>query len=130
MRRTDLATNRSIPSCTVIPELAYRDIGEAISWLCEAFGFTLRIRIGDHRAQLNVGDGAVVLTELRGGQGTESAGAAARTIDSAHSVMVRVADLDSHHERAIQHGARIVREPATYPYGERQYTVEDPGGHR
>jgi hypothetical protein len=58
-----MLTNRSIPRCTVIPELAYPDAGEAIGWLCDAFGFTLRIRIPNHRAQLNVGDGAVVLTE-------------------------------------------------------------------
>ena len=64
--------NRSIPRCTVIPELAYPNLGEAIVWLCEAFGFTLRLRIGDHRAQLNVGDGAVVLTELRVGEGTDA----------------------------------------------------------
>jgi len=53
-----MLANRSIPRCTVIPELAYPDIGEAIDWLCDAFGFSLRLRIGNHRAQLNVGDGA------------------------------------------------------------------------
>jgi uncharacterized glyoxalase superfamily protein PhnB len=26
--------------------------------------------------------------------------------------------------------ARILREPADYPYGERQYTAEDLGGHQ
>jgi uncharacterized glyoxalase superfamily protein PhnB len=44
--------------------------------------------------------------------------------------MVRVSDATSHYERAKQHGARILREPADYPYGERQYTVEDHAGHR
>lgn len=58
-----MRSNRSIPQCTVIPEIAYPDIGAAIQWLTDAFGFTLRLRIGDHRAQMNVGDGAVVLTE-------------------------------------------------------------------
>jgi uncharacterized glyoxalase superfamily protein PhnB len=48
---------------------------------------------------------------------------------SISSVMVRVVDLDGHHERAEQHGARIVQPPADYPYGERQYTAEDLGGH-
>ena len=37
--------------------------------------------------------------------------------------------MDRHHDRAAAHGARILRPPTTYPYGERQYTVEDPGGH-
>jgi uncharacterized glyoxalase superfamily protein PhnB len=115
--------NRSIPSATVIPELAYPDLGAAIDWLCSAFGFSVRIRIADHRAQLNVGDGAVVLTALP----AEASGA---DLGAAHSVLVRVEDVDSHHERARQHGARIVRPPADHPYGERQYTAEDFTGRR
>jgi uncharacterized glyoxalase superfamily protein PhnB len=115
--------NQSIPLSTVIPELAYADVGEAVRWLCDAFGFTVRLTIANHRAQLNVGDGAMVVTEL-----ARASADAART-DRAHSVMVRVDDVDRHHDRAAAHGARILRPPTTYPYGERQYTVEDPGGH-
>jgi len=114
--------NRSIPRCTVIPELAYPDVVEAMRWLCDAFGFTLRIQIANHRVQLNVGDGAIVLTERGGSKDAP--------IEAAHSVMVRVSDLNSHHDRAKQHGARILRPPTDYPYGERQYTAEDSGGHR
>jgi uncharacterized glyoxalase superfamily protein PhnB len=43
---------------------------------------------------------------------------------------VRVADVDWHYEQARQRGVRILRPPADYPYGERQYTAEDLGGHR
>jgi uncharacterized glyoxalase superfamily protein PhnB len=118
-----MRTNRSIPSTTVIPELAYRDVGDAAGWLCETFGFTVRLRIANHRIQLNVGDGAMVVTELATGPGDAARGA------RAHSVMVRVEDVDQHHQRAAAHGAHILRAPTTYPYGERQYTVEDPGGH-
>jgi hypothetical protein len=64
--------NRSIPDSTVIPELAYPDIGEAVKQLCDCFEFTLRIRIGSHRAQLNVEAGAVVLIEAGGGVGMRS----------------------------------------------------------
>jgi uncharacterized glyoxalase superfamily protein PhnB len=112
--------NQSIPRCTVIPELGYPDVGKAIDWLCNAFGFTLRLRIANHRAQLSVGDGAVVLIELAEGQ----------RVDVGHSVMVRVEYVDQHHERASQHGARVIRPPADHPYGERQYSVEDFAGHR
>lgn len=119
-----MLSNRSIPRCTVIPELAYPNVGEAMHWLCDAFGFTWRLRIGNHRIQLNVGDGAVVLTEQQIGEGSRSQG------EAAHSVMVRVEDVDRHHERAKARGARILRPPTDYPYGERQYTVEDLGGHR
>ena len=119
-----MLANRSMPNSTVIPELAYRDVGEAAAWLCDTFGFTIRLRIANHRVQLNVGEGAVVVTELRGDP------SAAGTLDAAPSVMVRVNDVRAHHERARQKGARVVRPPADYPYGERQYTVEDLGGHR
>jgi hypothetical protein len=44
--------------------------------------------------------------------------------------MVRVDDVERHHERAKQGGARILRPPAEYPYGERQYSVEDFAGHQ
>ncbi len=64
-----MLANRSMPRSTVIPELAYPDVGEAVDWLCDVFGFTVRVRMGNHRAQLNVGEGAVVLTEQRGSQG-------------------------------------------------------------
>jgi uncharacterized glyoxalase superfamily protein PhnB len=107
-----------MPQCIVIPVIAYRDVGEAIDWLCDVFGFTVRLRIGGHRAQLNVGDGAVV---LRAGAGESAA-------ESLDSVMVRVDDVDGHCERARRRGARIVRTPADFPYGERQHTVEDFAG--
>jgi uncharacterized glyoxalase superfamily protein PhnB len=118
-----MLANRSMPRCTIIPELAYVDVGEAVDWLCAAFGFTLRLRIANHRAQLNVGDGAMVVTERRADAGDAS-------LDVAHSVMVRVDDVDGHCERAGRHGARIVRPPTSYPFGERQYTAEDLAGHR
>jgi uncharacterized glyoxalase superfamily protein PhnB len=108
-----------MPSCTVIPVLGYPDVGEAIDWLCQAFGFSLRIRIANHRAQLNAGDGAIVISGETGAGGKDC-----------HYVMVRVENADSHHQRATQHGARILASPADYPFGERQYTVEDFAGHR
>ena len=43
--------------------------------------------------------------------------------------MVRVDDASGHGERARARGATIVSEPQDYPYGERQYTAEDLGGH-
>lgn len=119
-----MLANRSMPRCTVIPELAYPDVGQAADWLCDAFGFAVRLRIGNHRAQLTIGDGAIVVTESRrpGGDATADAG-------MGHAVMVRVEDVERHHDRARDRGAKVVRPPADYPYGERQYTVQDPGGH-
>ena len=47
-----------------------------------------------------------------------------------HSVIVRVEDADAHCRQARAAGARIVREPTDFEYGERQYTAEDPAGHQ
>jgi uncharacterized glyoxalase superfamily protein PhnB len=128
-----MLTNRSIPQSTVIPVLAYPDVDKAVDWLCDVFGFTLRVRIGSHRAQLNVGDGAVAVTEQSGDKGQNSSSVEPPTSQSggpSHSVMVRIEDVNRHHEHTRQRGARIVRPPADHPYGERQYTVEDFGGHQ
>lgn len=108
--------NRSVPDASVIPVLAYPDVAEATRWLCDAFGLRLRLRIGEHRAQLVYGDGAVVAT-----QGGEPGGG--------HSLLVSVEDADAHHDHALAHGARVASPPTDYPYGERQYTAVDLGGH-
>jgi uncharacterized glyoxalase superfamily protein PhnB len=116
--------NRSMPPGVVIPELAYANVAEAAAWLCSAFGFVERLRIGDHRAQLSFGEGSVIVT----GQAVDPAELPAEGLN--HSVLVRVADIDAHHEHAKEAGALIVSGPADYPYGERQYTADDLGGHR
>lgn len=109
--------NRSMPPGVIIPELPYPNVREAVDWLCETFGFTERLRVDDHRAQLQFGEGSLVVTQ--GGNSNPPV-----------SVMVRVANVDAHYEHVAKAGTKIVHEPADYPYGERQYTVEDPGGHR
>jgi uncharacterized glyoxalase superfamily protein PhnB len=115
--------NRSVPQASVIPELAYANVTEAAAWLCEAFGFTERLRIGKHRVQLVFGDGAIVAIDL-GGQAVPDADRAT------HAVLVRVEDADAHRDRAAAAGATILDEPTDHPYGERQYNAEDLGGHR
>jgi uncharacterized glyoxalase superfamily protein PhnB len=123
MEGTNMLSNRSIPEATVIPVLAYPDVNQAAAWLCNMFGFAVRLRIGDHRVQLNVGDGgAVIVRELHADEVNAWLGAG-------HSVTIRVEDADSHYERARERGARITQEPVTQPYGERQYNVEDFAGH-
>jgi uncharacterized glyoxalase superfamily protein PhnB len=111
-----MKTNRSMPSSVVIPVLAYADVREAADWLCRAFGFVERLRIGKHRAQLSFLSGSVIVA------GPEEP---LPKPGSGHSVMVRVADVDSHCEQADKTGARIISPPTDYPYGERQYSVED-----
>ena len=111
--------NRTMPSCTIIPELVYDDVGQAVRWLCDTFGFVERWHAGDHRAQLSFGDGAVAITEPR----------TSRALPGPISLLVRVGDVDAHCARARERGATIIDEPRDFPYGERQYVVEDPDGH-
>ncbi len=61
-----MSINRAMPACTVIPELSYPDVTAATDWLCRAFGFKPRLLIGGHRAQLSIGDGAMVVTHRAG----------------------------------------------------------------
>jgi uncharacterized glyoxalase superfamily protein PhnB len=126
--------NRSMPSSAVIPVLSYPDVREAVEWLCRCFGFTERLRIGTHRAQLSLGDGAVVITAQRANSGAWSldpgTSGAFPTGGFSHSIMVRVPDVNRHYEHAKLAGVWVVSAPTDYPYGERQYTAEDIGGHR
>jgi uncharacterized glyoxalase superfamily protein PhnB len=114
-------SNRSIPAATVIPVLYYPDVPAASAWLCQAFGFSERLRIFSHRIQLNVGSGALVVAELPP--------ATAVSGGPSGSVMIRVQDADAHCETAKRAGAVILAAPATHPYGERQYTARDCAGH-
>ena len=116
--------NRSIPGSTVVPVLIYPDVREAVAWLTAAFGFAERVQIGDsHRSQLSVGDGAVIVGDVRRDRVPPRAG------EVTHAVMVRVADAHAHCERARAHGATILMEPVDFEYGERQYEAADLAGH-
>jgi uncharacterized glyoxalase superfamily protein PhnB len=117
-----MLSNRSIPRASVIPVLAYPDVNQAAAWLCDAFGFTVRLRIGNHRVQLNVGDGSVIVREIRPNETDAPLGLG-------HSVTVRVENVNAHCDRAKNHGARIAQSPVTHPYGERQYNADDLAGH-
>jgi uncharacterized glyoxalase superfamily protein PhnB len=120
-----MQSNRSIPTATVIPVLIYPDVREAVAWLSAAFGFAERVRIGeDHRSQLSVGDGAVIIGDVRHDRRPPRSG------EVTHSVMVRVPNARAHCERAREHGARILMEPTDFEYGERQYSAEDLAGHQ
>jgi uncharacterized glyoxalase superfamily protein PhnB len=120
-----LRSNRSIPSASVIPVLVYPDVREAVEWLQSAFGFVERVRIGeDHRSQLSFGDGALIVGDVRHERRPPRAG------EETHSVVVRVDDARAHCEHARVHGATILMEPTDFEYGERQYSAEDPAGHR
>ncbi len=123
--------------------LFYRDASRMIDWLCDAFGFAVRLKVeGDggriEHSELTFGDGLVMV-------GQERAGAKARfgvgflspltAGGNTQNLMVYVDDLDAHCETARKAGARIVSEPALHDYGDdywadRSYGATDPEGHQ
>ena len=126
-----------------IPMLSYEDVGAAIDWLGEAFGFVesgQRFSDDEGRvthAELSLDGGTVFLgwpgPEYRSPKRhAEECAQAARwlatpwVIDGVH---VELADLDAHYERARRAGAEILREPEDLPFG-RLYSAADPEGHR
>jgi PhnB protein len=126
-----------------VPMISYEDVGSAVAWLCEAFGFREsgeRFDDADGRvthAELSL-DGATVMlgwpgadyrSPKRHAQECEQAArwlATPWVIDGVH---VEVDDVDAHYERARAAGATILREPEDLPFG-RLYSAADLEGHR
>jgi uncharacterized glyoxalase superfamily protein PhnB len=124
-----MVVNRSAPRATVVPILVYEDVAKAIEWLCDSFGFTERLRAEGangsvSHAQLAIAEGAVMLGRP-GGEFRPP-----RPNEVSQYVLVHVEAVDEHFERARRRGAQILKSPMDMPFGERQYTAQDPWGHR
>lgn len=116
--------NRTQGTSSIMPELVYPDVGQAVDWLCDVFGFTEIWRVGNHRARVGFGNGVVIVADA--GYGREALG---DDPPLTHAVMVQVEDADAHYEHARQQGAAVGSPPESYAYGERQYSAVDIGGH-
>ena len=121
-----MLVNRTTGSASIVPELVYSNVEAAIDWLCDAFGFTELWRAGGHRARLAFGNGVVIVADHdpNYGRAVPEPG----TVRS-FAVMVKVDNVDAHHDHARAHGAQILRPPTDHPYGERQYSAMDIAGH-
>jgi MerR family transcriptional regulator, thiopeptide resistance regulator len=113
----------------VIPVVPYEDIRAAHDFLVDVLGFASAgvIEDGDGRAvhaEVRAGNRRIWLHPISGGL-APPARAEART----GGIVVHVADVDAHHERARAAGAEILREPTDEDYGQREYGVRDPEGH-
>jgi uncharacterized glyoxalase superfamily protein PhnB len=119
--------NRSIPDPTVVPILPYPDVREAVDWLIRVFGFRERLQIAEHRAQMNIPNGgAMIVAEYIDCHRRPKP----NTDHVSHKIMVRVEDAQAHYEHSVSCGALILQPPVDHVYGERQYEVQDIGGHR
>lgn len=121
----------------------YQDAAKAIDWLCDAFGFEVRLKVEGEggrieHSELTYGEGLVMI----GQEAIDSERAWKGLMRSPRSVggantqcnMFFVDDADAHCAHARAHGARIVEEPATHDYGDeywadRSYGAIDPEGH-
>ncbi|HEX7166365.1 MAG TPA: VOC family protein, partial [Acidimicrobiales bacterium] len=116
-----------------LPFLYYADVAAAIAWLCDAFGFSERLKLAAPNgfvahAELELGDAVVAV----GGLGPRNAGPPPDRVRS--GVYVFVDDVDAHCAHARAKGAGIAVEPMTTDYGEeywsdRCYLAVDPEGH-
>ena len=124
--------------------LFYEDAAKAITWLCEAFGFEVRLRIEGEGGRIEHSeltfDGGLIMVGSAGGKSARTVPlpcASPRSLGGANTqaLCVCVDDVDAHCERARAAGARIVEEPTTQDYGpeywsDRTYRAEDLEGHQ
>ena len=119
----------------IAPHLFYDDVGAAIDWLVEAFGFVIRVRMTDDNGlvvhgELEVEDkNSLVMLGLAA---ENAAWESPRTLNGliAQRLYIYVDNVDAHAERARKAGAKFVYEPVTHYYGDRVYECVDPEGHR
>ena len=116
---------------TVTPYLLYEDVAAALDWLSKAFGFRETVRYqGEagyvNHAEMDVGDGSPIYLGDPGDNYRNPKNLGASTC----MVYVYVDDVDAHHSRAKDAGARVFEEPADQDYGDRRYGVEDLEGHQ
>jgi len=123
--------------------LFYRDPVRAIDWLCEAFGFELRLKVEGEggeivHSELLFGDAVVMVAAERSLAHPEATWRRSPlSIDGGNtqSLMLYVDDVQAHHQRARGAGAGIVTEMRTTDYGpeyweDRGYEASDLEGHR
>lgn len=123
--------------------LFYDDAAKAIDWLCNAFGFEVRLKVEGEggrieHSELVLGEGLVMVGNADGRPDRPEAQRmqSPRAVNGANtqSLCVFVDDADAHCERARAAGARIIVPPETHDYGEeywsdRSYQAEDLEGH-
>jgi uncharacterized glyoxalase superfamily protein PhnB len=123
--------------------LFYDDAARAIDWLCDAFGFQVRLKVEGEggrieHSELTFGEGLVMVGESGGKTSREVPlpCKSPRSLGGANTqaLCVYVDDVDAHCARARQAGAQIVEEPKNNDYGEeywedRSYRAADLEGH-
>jgi uncharacterized glyoxalase superfamily protein PhnB len=117
------------------PGMRYRDVGAAVRWLCQAFGFEkLSVAAGPDGtvtyAELGYGNTIIMLGAVQGfdidrymAQPTDIGGA------ETQCCYFVVKDIDAHYARARKAGCEVVIPLKAQPNGDKVYTCRDPEGH-
>jgi uncharacterized glyoxalase superfamily protein PhnB len=118
--------NRSVPVDTVLPHIMYKNLPEAIAWLCGTLGFVEHYRYGDplSGAQVHLGKAFIMLKQADADY-RNPAGLGFGTQD----LTVFVEDIEEHFSRARAAKANLVEDLHETVYGELQYALVDPEGH-
>ncbi len=123
--------------------LFYDDAAAAIDWLCNAFAFSVRLKVeGDGgrilHSELTYGDALIMVAQSGNKPGREHCppGASPQSVGGANTqcLLVFVDDVDAHCAHARANGAVILDEPTVHDYGEdywadRSYAARDQEGH-
>jgi len=116
----------------VIPVLVCKDIAAEHNFLVDVLGFSSG---GIHRTaggqavhgEIRIGDIVIWLHRVV----DELKLASPRSMPAASSgLFVYVTDVDAHYARARSRGVMPESEPKDMPYGQREYGLTDPEGHR
>ena len=103
------------------PSLTYRDVGAAVAWLAEAFGFDGQT-YDEISAIAKFGTGTVLIQLDR-----------PEDLHGSHTghgwVYVVIDDIDAHYARARAAGANLLGEPHDYGDGYRGYSARDLEGN-
>ena len=116
-----MATSPADPvECAAI--FVVRDIAASLAYYRDALGFAIGFTWGDPPTYAGVCRGAVTIHLQAASQTRSPPGAAALSLF--------VGSADEIHRELERRGARILKPPATYPYGMRDFDVLDPDGNR
>ncbi len=120
--------------------LYYDDAAKAIDWLCDAFGFEVRLKVEGEggrieHSELVYGEAVVMVADGKSDKYTHTASPGQVGGKNTQNLMLYVDDVEAHCARARAAGAEIWIEPKTSDYGEeywtdRSYGCVDLGGHR
>jgi uncharacterized glyoxalase superfamily protein PhnB len=127
MQEWDILNNRSVPTNVLLAHLTYEDLEGAAAWLAAHLGFREHFRYGEPLAgiQLHRGDAWIMLNLPAAPR------AAPKTTGAITQYLtIVVEDVDAVYNTVTSAGADTVEELNETMYGERQFVVADPEGHR